>query len=243
MEREAVEPISIQSAGYGTVVSHKGHHQHPVASQLPMTEVRTYWWRWAVLGIFVLNQLVSNLLWITFAPVADVMRCYYHITNDLVNTLSLASSVLALLLVLPASWLLVRFGIRFVVVLSSFATAIGGALRVMGAGAGYFSLLMVGQIVSSFNGLMMGSTTLLSEIWFPASERATATAIGAAIAPQVRIRGSEEKIGGSVLFFSCSWVCYWGMPWGPASFTATTRAQCATPPSALLSGWLLSGTL
>lgn len=172
-------------SSYGTINSTSITSDPAPPPSPTSTRVRSYWWRWSVLGVFVLNQVVNNLLWITFAPVADVMRCYYHIDNDVVNTLSLVSAVLALVLVLPASWLLVRVGLRFVVVLSSFATALGGALRVMGAGAGYFSLLMVGQIVSSFNGLMSGAPTLMSETWFPASERATATALGTAIASQV----------------------------------------------------------
>lgn len=151
------------------------------------TEIRTYWWRWWVLSVYMLNLILNNLLWITFAPIADVMRCYYGITDDVVNTLSLVSAILALLLVLPASWLLTRFGIRFVLVISSAANALGGAIRVGGAGSGYFSLLMVGQIVSSFNGLMSGAPTLFSEIWFPATERATATALGASVAPQVSL--------------------------------------------------------
>ncbi len=148
---------------------------------------KTYWWRWMVLAVFMLNHIANNLLWITFAPVADVMRCYYGINNNVVNALSLASAVLTIFLVLPSAWALIHFGIRFTVVLSSAATALGAGLRVAGAGSGYFSLLMAGQIVSSFNGLMEGSVTLLSETWFSSSERATATALSASISPQVHI--------------------------------------------------------
>ena len=187
MEEDDDGAVSIQSCPlppqYGSTTT-------PTTAAVPanssITKIRTYWWRWAVLAIFILNQLLSNLLWITFAPIADVMRCYYDITNDLVNTLSLASAVLTLFLGLPSSWLLVHYGIRFVIVVSSVATALGGALRLMGAGSNHFYLLMIGQIVMSFNGLMSGSGTLISETWFPPGERATATALGAAIAPQVR---------------------------------------------------------
>lgn len=158
------------------------------STSTPAGPIQTYWWRWIMLGIFVLNQIINNLAWITFAPVANVMRCYYGITNDVVNTLSLVSSILMLLLVLPGSWMLVQFGVRFVLVVSSAATAVGVALRVGGAGSGYFSLLIGGQIVSSFNGVMAGSITLFSETWFPSTERATATAFAASVAPQVRGR-------------------------------------------------------
>ena len=75
-------------------------------------------------------------------------------------------------------------------VFSSAVTAVGVALRVSGAGSEYFSLLISGQIVSSFNGVMSGSITLFSETWFPSTERATATALAASVAPQVRGRGN-----------------------------------------------------
>lgn len=169
---------NIQSSQqYGTIVA-------PPTVVSPV--LRSYWWRWWVLAVFSLNSVLSNWTWITFAPIADIMKCYYGITNDIVNTLSLVSAIVAFLLILPASWMLIRFGIRFVVIASSAATAIGVALRVGGAGSQYFSLLISGQIVSSFNGLASGATTLVSETWFPATQRATATALGAAVAPQVR---------------------------------------------------------
>ena len=49
-------------------------------------------------------------------------------------------------------------------------------------------LVLFGQFVASIsNAIFFGGCTLLSEVWFPSSERATATAIGGAIAPQVGI--------------------------------------------------------
>ena len=150
-----------------------------------------------MLFVFVLNMVINNVTWITFAPVADIMRCYYGISNAVVNTLSMSSAILTLLLVLPAAWSLAHWGLRFTILLSSAATALGAGLRVMGVGSSYFSLLIVGQVVSSFNGLISGAVTLFSETWFPSSERATSTALVASIAPEVREgRGRSERIRG-----------------------------------------------
>lgn len=53
-------------------------------------------------------------------------------------------------------------------------------------GSGLFGVLLTGQTIASINnGLIWGIPPLLSDVWFPVSERATATAIGAAVAPQV----------------------------------------------------------
>ena len=190
-----VEDSSIQSPTglppplYGSITTLPPTEKAPPSSPPPQV-VRTYWHRWLMLGVFTLNLVVSNFLWITFAPIADVLRCYYGITDEIVNTLSLVGAVLALILVMPASWLLIHYGIRFVTVLSSGLNALGGAMRVGGAGSWGFSVLISGQIVQSFCGLTAGSFTLFSEAWFPVSERATATAVSA-LAPQVSSSSSS----------------------------------------------------
>ena len=198
MEEEAGHVLktgaNIQGRNYGAVILRKdeelatdGAGTSPeVSLSHEPNQFRTYWWRWTVLLVFVLNVLANNMMWITFAPVADVMRCYYGISNNVVNTLSLSSAVLTALLVLPSSWLLTRYGIRFTVVISSAANALGGAVRVVGAWSEYFPILLTGQTISSVNGMIMGAVTLLSETWFPSSQRVTATAISASIAPQVQ---------------------------------------------------------
>ena len=53
-------------------------------------------------------------------------------------------------------------------------------------GANYFWVLLSGQTISSLcNALIWGAGSHLSEVWFPASERATSTAISATISPIV----------------------------------------------------------
>ncbi len=55
-------------------------------------------------------------------------------------------------------------------------------------GPSYFWVVIFGQFVAATaNSVFFGGAPLLSEVWFPNSERATATAIGAAIAPQLGI--------------------------------------------------------
>lgn len=49
-------------------------------------------------------------------------------------------------------------------------------------------MILLGQfIASTSNSVFYGGAPLLSEIWFPSSERATATAIAAAMSPQIGI--------------------------------------------------------
>lgn len=96
--------------------------------------IRAYWWRWVVLAVFVLNLAVNNAIWITFGPIADVIGCYYNISDFWVNSLSMIYMVVYIMLVLPSSWMLNRMGLRTTVILSSFTTALGACLRLTGCG-------------------------------------------------------------------------------------------------------------
>ena len=53
-------------------------------------------------------------------------------------------------------------------------------------GASYFWVFLSGQTIASLcNVLIWGAASHLSEVWFPASERATSTAISATVSPNV----------------------------------------------------------
>ena len=170
-------------------------------------EIRTYWWRWVVLTVFCLNLGAQNMVRITESPIADVIRCYYGVDDTAVNWLSNISLVTYMVLVAPFTWFLHRFGLRVTTVIASCANACGAALVVIGtgksvcmflytqiqscscilnfSGANYFWFVLAGQGVASLcNVLLWGAPPLLSQVWFPASERATATAFSTA-APNV----------------------------------------------------------
>ena len=96
--------------------------------------IRTYLWRWVVLAIFFLNLGINNSVWITIAPVADVMRCYYGISNTWVNTTTTVYMATYVLFFLPCAWILDRYGLRVTVILASLVNALGTAVRVAGTG-------------------------------------------------------------------------------------------------------------
>ena len=97
-------------------------------------EIRTYRWRWVVLAIFFLNLGINNSVWITIAPVADVMRCYYGISNTWVNATSTVYMAAYVLFFLPCAWILDRYGLKVTMVLASLTNALGTAVRVAGTG-------------------------------------------------------------------------------------------------------------
>lgn len=104
------------------------------ASPVQGAAMRTYWWRWYVLAVFVAAIALNNGVWITFSSIADVMRCYYETTNFWVNSLSMVYMATYLVFLIPGALLLSRLGLRTTFVISVCANAAGACLRWAGSG-------------------------------------------------------------------------------------------------------------
>ena len=123
----------------GTGQTIQSIHKTPVGrpgseDEQSVVVIRTYWWRWVVLAIFFLNLGANNSVWITIAPVADVMRCYYGISNTWVNTTTAVYMATYVIFFLPCAWILDRYGLRVTMILASVTNALGTAVRVAGTG-------------------------------------------------------------------------------------------------------------
>ena len=97
-------------------------------------KVRTYWTRWFVLVVFSLNICLNTWIWIMAAPIADVFRCYYDVSNFSVNALTLCYCVVYVLFAIPSAFFLERYGLRVIMIFASSMGAFGTSLRVIGTG-------------------------------------------------------------------------------------------------------------
>lgn len=77
---------------------------------------------------------MTNTVWISIAPVADVMRCYYGVSLTWVNTTTAVYMITYVLFFLPCAWFLDRYGLRATMILASVTNALGTAVRVAGTG-------------------------------------------------------------------------------------------------------------
>ena len=131
-----VDPPRYSSDGYvdpprHTSVQAKNSESEAIDGEV---KIRTYWWRWNILIVFTLTLAANNVVWITAAPVADVMRCYYGISNTWVNAMSANYMATYVLFFFPAAWFLDRYGLRPTMIVAGLMNAFGTSLRVIGAG-------------------------------------------------------------------------------------------------------------
>ena len=121
--------VSIQHTTEGSSLLHPN-----AKGGLPPPKIKTYPWRWVVLAVFTLNNAITNYVWIMSAVIADLMSCYYGVSQTWVNLLSTSFMMSYVVLMWPGVWVMDRFGLRLPVVVSSGLVAMGAALRVIGTG-------------------------------------------------------------------------------------------------------------
>ena len=96
-------------------------------------EVRVYWQRWLVLGVYCSHVAVNNWLWFLYSPVPSVMTCYYDVDLFFVNALSWVFMLVYLLGVFPATYVLEKFDLRFIAITGGLLNALGAWLRFAGS--------------------------------------------------------------------------------------------------------------
>lgn len=104
-----------------------------IRSSSRASRVKTSRWRWLMLLIFALNMAVSSMVMSTLTSSHCVLELYYSGWNDWVRHLAVYDTVVKALLLLPSAWMLVRYELKFTVMFASSATALGTALRLVGA--------------------------------------------------------------------------------------------------------------
>ncbi len=117
------------------------------------------------------------MLWITFAPITTDATKYYGVSDLWIGILSMCFMIVFVVVSIPASWIIDKYGIRVGVGIGAAFTGIFGLLR--GFVTTDFTLLLIAQI-----GIAIGQPFILNAItkfaarWFPIAERATAAGLG-----------------------------------------------------------------
>ena len=144
---------------------------------LQINTFKVYRFRWTILSIYMFLIAVNQMLWITFAPITTDATKYYGVSDLWIGILSMCFMIVFVLVSIPASWIIDKYGIRVGVGIGAAFTGIFGLLR--GFVTTDFTLLMMAQV-----GIAIGQPFILNAItkfaarWFPIAERATAAGLG-----------------------------------------------------------------
>ncbi len=141
------------------------------------SDFKVYGIRWMMLIIYMLMVAVNQLLWITFAPITGDAAGYYGVTDLKIGILSMSFMVVYIVVSIPASWVIDKYGIRTGVGTGAVFTGVFGLLRGF-AGTDYRILLLAQIGIAIGQPFILNAITKLAARWFPIEERATAAGLG-----------------------------------------------------------------
>jgi len=140
-------------------------------------EIKVYGYRWIMLSAYMLIVAVNQMLWITFAPITSEATTYYHASDLQIGMLSMCFMIVFIVVSIPASWIIDKYGMRVGVGTGAILTGIFGLLRGF-AGTNY-TILLIAQIgIAIGQPFLVNAITKLAARWFPIEERATASGLG-----------------------------------------------------------------
>src|SRR5665811_2074315 len=144
---------------------------------MPKTEFKVYGIRWMMLIVYMFMVAINQLLWITFAPITGAATKYYSVSDLRIGILSMCFMIVYIIVSIPASWIIDRFGIRIGVGIGAVFTGVFGLVRGF-AGTDYNLLLMAQIGIAIGQPFILNAITKLAARWFPLEERATAAGLG-----------------------------------------------------------------
>jgi MFS family permease len=144
---------------------------------MSQSKFKVYGARWFMLIIYMLLVAANQLLWITFAPITGDATRYYGVSDLWIGILSMSFMIVYVVVSIPASWIIDKYGIRIGVGIGAVFTGIFGLLR--GFAGPDYQLLLIAQIgIAVGQPFILNAITKLSARWFPLEERATAAGLG-----------------------------------------------------------------
>ena len=144
---------------------------------MTQSNFKIYKIRWFILIVYMLLVAANQLLWITFAPITGDATRYYGVSDLQIGILSMCFMIVYVVVSIPASWIIDKYGIRAGVGTGAVFTGVFGLIRGF-AGTDYNMLLLAQIGIAIGQPFILNAITKLSARWFPMEERATAAGLG-----------------------------------------------------------------
>jgi MFS family permease len=139
-------------------------------------EVRIYPYRWVVLIAFMLINIMVQVLWICYAPIASIAAAAYGVKRDAIDLLANLFMLIYLPISFPASWAIDTFGFKKAVGFGATLMAAFAVLRALFPFS--YAAALIGAIgISIGQPFLLNAFTKLAALWFPQKQRATVTGI------------------------------------------------------------------
>jgi len=139
-----------------------------------MTEspFKLYPYRWVVLAVFMLINVMVQVLWICYAPVASEAAAAYGVPRESVDLLANLFLLIYIPIAIPAAWAIDKFGFKKAVGFGAILMAVFGLVRA--AFPLSYTAALIGSIgISVGQPFLLNAFTKLAAEWCGQKERAT----------------------------------------------------------------------
>src|SRR5271157_986458 len=93
------------------------------------SQYKVYGYRWVVLLVYFLINMIIQMQWLTFAPIAREARIVYNATAMQIDMLSMIFMGVFLVVCIPASYILDKYGLRVGFGIGAVLTGIFGLTK------------------------------------------------------------------------------------------------------------------
>jgi MFS family permease len=142
----------------------------------PVSAATASSYRWVVLLVFMFNVGITQILWLTFAPISrDVAAVYTSGNVDYIDFLSLLFMVVMIPLSIPSAWCIDKFGLKWGTGIGVIFLDLCGFLRIFSPNYTWLFVFTVGCSVGQ--PFVLNSFTKVASNWFPEKEEVLASGL------------------------------------------------------------------
>ena len=148
------------------------------ADNEPSANPVAYRYRWVILAVFALLNIVVEMHWVALAPVTSEAAAFYRVTPMSIGFLSMLFMLVYIIISMPASYIIDTYGLRPGIGVGAGLIGVFGLLK--GLYASNYAMVVLCQIgLAVAQPFILNAYTGLAAKWFPINERATATGLAA----------------------------------------------------------------
>ena len=138
--------------------------------------IKVYGYRWVVLLVYFIINVLMQMQWITFAPITSEAVLFYNVPALQIDLLSLIFMIVYLFVSFPASYIIDTWGIRIGIGIGAVLMGIFGFIK--GFYGASYNMVVIAQIgIAIGQPFVLNSITKVGVRWFPLHERATQAGI------------------------------------------------------------------
>jgi len=140
------------------------------------SELQVYGYRWIVLLAFGLINVVLQIHWLAFAPIAQAAQSFYGVSALQIDLFSIVYLAIFIIFCFPSIYIIDHYGLRTSIGIAAVLVGVCGLTK--GLFADNYTIVVISQIgLAISQPLVINAGTTVAVRWFPITERATATGV------------------------------------------------------------------